>query len=310
VYKSPFYIKHKYQSKSSPLTSPNHNNKENNPIYEIYGNQQDAQKAILESSIFDSVELITYPCTNSNSSLDSVPIRHCSLRHVPREILIKPKTQSLSLPQSSDDIHTTSSIIFISKAKTPLSQDPTPLSLSPSTKRHADVERALIDFYQCTSINDIDNNNLTTSESDILSNYKEIDHETSSLLHLNERYSSAFTDDEYNYQCNNNNNLMKMMMLNKTNPDTTSDERTLTNSVSLNTYSQDFSVDKIFQQYNYDENFSRNSWPSSSSSSSSENRQIPQHLLAAIEKKRNTSSDSDAITTTTTTLTTSTVYGG
>ena len=190
--------------------------------------------------------------------MDSIPIRHCSLRHVPREILIKPETQSVSLPLSSNDIHTTSSIIFISKAKTPLSQTQTPLSLSPSPspKRHADVERALIDFYQCTPINDIDSNNITTSESDNLSNYKEIDQETSSLLHLNERYSSAFIDDEYNYQCNNNNNLMKIMMLNKTNLDTTSDEQTLTNSISLNTYSQDFSVDKIFQHYNYNENFS------------------------------------------------------
>jgi hypothetical protein len=217
------------------------------------------------------------------------------------------------LPLSSNDLHTTSSIIFISKSKTPVFQDITPLSLSPSPKRHADVERALIDFYQCTPVNDVDSNNLTTSESDILSNYKESNQDTSSLLHLNERYSSAFIDDEYNDQFTHNNNLMKLMMLNKTNLDTTSDERTLTNSISLNTYSQDFSVDKIFQHYNYNENYPRNSWSSStssSSSSSSEDRRIPQHLLAAIEKKRNTSSDSDAVTTTTTTLTTSTIYGG
>jgi hypothetical protein len=104
---------------------------------------------------------------------------------------------------------------------------------------------------------------------------------------------------------------MKYMMLSKTNFDSTSDERTLTNSVSLNTYSQDFSVDKIFRQYNFNENLSGNSWESSSTSStSSQDRQIPPHLLSAIEKKRNTSSDSDAITTTTTTLTTSTLYGG
>ncbi len=103
-------------------------------------------------------------------------------------------------------------------------------------------------------------------------------------------------------------------MLNKANIETTSDEQTLTNSISLNTYSQDFSVDKIFRSSNFNESLSRNSWLSSSSSSSSsrssQDRQIPQHLLAAIEKKRNTSSDSDAITTTTTTLTTSTLYGG
>ncbi|CAF4153438.1 unnamed protein product, partial [Rotaria sp. Silwood2] len=147
--------------------------------------------------------------------------------------------------------------------------------------------------------------NLTNSESDLLSNYKEINQNTSSLLYLNERYSSAFIDDEYNYQCNNN--LMKMMILNKTNLDTTSDEQTLTNSISLNTYSQDFSVDKIFQQFNLNEQLSRNSWPSSSTSS--QDRQIPQHLLTAIDNKCNTSSDSDAITTTTT-LTASTLYGG
>lgn len=307
VYKSPIYIKHKPQSKSS-LTSPSNNNQENK-IYEIYGNHEDAHKAILESSIFDNVELITYACTKSNPSAERIPIRHCSLRHVPREILVKTESQSASLPLSSNDIHTTSSIIFISKTKSSISPAQTPSTLSPSTTRHVDVERALIDFYQCTQINDNDNNNLTTSESDILSNYKEINKETSSLLHLNERYSSAFIDDEYNYQCNNN--LMKFMMLNKNNLETTSDEQTLTNSISLNTYSQDFSVDKIFQQLNFNENLSGNSWAgSSTSSSSSQDRQIPQHLLAAIEKKRNTSSDSDAITTTTTTLTTSTLYGG
>jgi len=296
-------MKHKRRTKSA-LTSPN------NKIYEIYGNHQDAHQAILKSSIFDSVELITYACKDSNPSSESIPIRHCSLRHVPCEILLKKEPQSISLPLSSNDIHTTSSIIFISKSKNPLSQSQTPLTLSPSTNRHADVERALIDFYQCTEINDIDDN-LTASESEIISNYNEINKETSSLLHLNERFSSAFIDDEYNYQCNNNNNLMKLMMLNKNNFDTTSDEQTLTNSISLNTYSQDFSVDKIFQQFHLNKNLSRNSWPTSSTSStSSQDREIPQHKLAAIEKKRNTSSDSDAITTTTTTLTTSTLYGG
>jgi hypothetical protein len=306
VYKSPFYIRNTQGSKS-PLTSPLRNH--GNNIHEIYGDHQDAHKAILESSMFDSVELITYACTNSNPSSAKTPIRHCSLRHVPREILISKEPQSISLPQSSNDIHTTSSIIFVSKAKSPLSQTQTPLTLSPSISRHVDVERALIDFYQCTQINDPDEI-LTTSESDALSNYKELNQETSSLLHLNERFSSAFIDDEYNYQCNNNNNLMKMIILNKTNLDTTSDEQTLTNSISLNTYSQDYSVDRIFQQFNFNEQYPRDSWTSSSSSSSSQDRQIPQHLLSAIEKKRNTSSDSDAVTTTTTTLTTSTLYGG
>jgi hypothetical protein len=129
---------------------------------------------------------------------------------------------------------------------------------------------------------------------------------------------------------------MKMMMLNKTltpSMDTTSDDRTTTNSFSLNTYSQDFSVDKIYQ---YDSSISSykqrvnnslanqnnpsNQWCSSSSTNSScQDKQIPlsmstlspQHLLTAVGKKRNTSSDSDAITTTTTTtLTNSIQYGG
>jgi hypothetical protein len=103
---------------------------------------------------------------------------------------------------------------------------------------------------------------------------------------------------------------MKMMLLNKPTIDTTSDEQTLTNSISLNTYSQDYSVDKIFQELNLTEQLSRNSQASSTSSSSSQDRQIPQHFLSAIEKKRNTSSDSDVITTTTTTLTNSTLYEG
>ncbi|CAF3405202.1 unnamed protein product [Rotaria sp. Silwood1] len=312
VYKSPFYLKHKDRSKSSlaslsatTTTTTTTTNNNGNKIYEIYGNHQDAHKVILESPIFESVELITYACTNSNPSCENIPIRHHSLRHVPREIFLKTGSQSGSLPISSNDNNKTSSIIFVSKAKTPLPQASVSLELSSSTNRHADVERALIDFYQRCQINDTDDN-LTNSESDLLSNYKEINQNTSSLLYLNERYSSAFIDDEYNYQCNNN--LMKMMILNKTNLDTTSDEQTLTNSISLNTYSQDFSVDKIFQQFNLNEKLSRHSWPSSSSSS--QDKQIPQHLLTAIDNKCNTSSDSDAITTTTTTLTASTLYGG
>ncbi|CAF4265681.1 unnamed protein product, partial [Rotaria sordida] len=118
-----------------------------------------------------------------------------------------------------------------------------------------------------------------------------------------------------------------------------------TNSFSLNTYSQDYSVDKIFQsdsstsykqQYNIsspNQQISQHNWrsssstgtttrtrttTSSSSSSSSQDKQLPllllrasspKHFLTAVEKKRNTSSDSDAITTTTT-LTNSTQYGG
>ncbi|CAF0843025.1 unnamed protein product [Rotaria sordida] len=309
VYKSPSYIKHKDRSKSS-LTSLSNtttiNNKNNgNKFYEIYGNHEDAHKAILESPFFESVELITYPCTNSSPSCENIPIRHRSLHHVPREILLKTGLQSESLPISSNDINKTSSIIFVSKAKTPLPEISNSSALSSSINRHVDVERALIDFYQCSQINDTDDN-LTNSESDLLSNYKEMNQNTLSLLYLNEQYSSAFTDDEYNYPYNNN--LMKMMILNKTNLDTTSDEQTLTNSISLNTYSQDFSVDKIFQQFSFNEQLSRTSWPSSSSSS--QDRQIPQHLLTAIENKCNTSSDSDAITTTTTTLTASTLYEG
>ena len=273
--------------------------------------------------MFDSVELITYACTDP--SFERVPIRHCSLKHVPRELLIRTESPTISLPPSSNDLHTTSSVIFISKAKTPLPKKSTPspplLPLLPtaSPQRPVDVERALIDFYQCTPINDSETN-LTASESEILSNYQESSKETSSLLHLNERFSSAFIDDDYNYSCPSN--LMKMMMMSKTDLETTSDEQTLTNSISLNTYSQDFSVDQIFRQSNHHHhhhqqqgNFSANTWSNSSitssrSSTASQKRQIPQHLLAAIEKKRNTSSDSDAITTTTTTLTISTLYGG
>lgn len=281
-----------------------------NAVYEIYGNEKDARQVLLKSPMFDSVELITYACTDP--SFERVPIRHYSLKHVPRDLLVKTEPQSISLPLSSDNLHTTSSIIFISKSKSPIAS---PASFPSSTlsppPRPADVERALIDFYQCTPIND-SQTNLTASESDLLSNYQEINKETSSLLHLNERFSSAFIDDDDNYQCNSN--LLKMMMMHKNNLETTSDERTLTNSVSLNTYSQDFSVDQIFRQYNYQSHFPENNWSSSSSSSSpstaSQSRQIPQHLLAAIENKRDTSSESDAITTTTTTLTISTLYGG
>lgn len=257
--------------------------------------------------MYDTVEVITYACTNSNPSIESVPIRHISLRHVPCEVLLKKDSQSDLSPISSNDIHKASSIIFVSKAKAPISQTQTTRTLSPSTNRNSDVERALIDFYQCCQVNDVDES-LTNSESDLVSNYKEVNQKTSSLLYLNERYSSAFIDDESNVQCNNN--LMKIMLLKKGSLDATSDEQTLTNSISLNAYSQDFSIDKIFQQLNANEQLSRNSWVSSTSSSSSHDRQIPQHLLEAIENKRNASSDSDAITTTTTTLTTSTLYGG
>lgn len=306
IYKSPSYLKNQTRPKSAVTSLTD------NTVYEIYGNEKDARQVLLKSPMFDSVELITYACTNP--SYERVPIRHYSLKHVPRELLIKTEPQSISLPPSSNNLHTTSSIIFISKSKSPISS---PGSLPSSTlsppPRPADVERALIDFYQCTPINDSETN-LTASESELLSNYQEINKETSSLLHLNERFSSAFIDDDENYQCNSN--LLKMMIMHKNNLETTSDERTLTNSVSLNTYSQDFSVDQIFRQYNYQNHFPANNWSSSSSSSSSspstasQNRQIPQHLLAAIENKRDTSSDSDAITTTTTTLTISTLYGG
>lgn len=273
----------------------------------------------------------------------------------------------------SNDSHTTSSIIFLSKAKTtispPLSSSTTLQQVTTSSSiQNADVEKALIDFYQCSQINDIDdsliNNNNENSESEdleySLSNYNEVSEETSSLLRLNEQHSSAFIDDEssiddysiktkqplsrrhthtQNTSTNPNHHFMKMMMLNKARRnltiDTTSDDRTTTNSFSLNTYSQDFSVDKIFQYdsstSSYKQKFNKSSpnqqisqhhWCSSSSSattnSSLQDKQIPsllstsspQHLLTAVEKKRNTSSDSDAITTTTTTLTNSTQYGG
>ncbi|CAF3912436.1 unnamed protein product [Rotaria magnacalcarata] len=231
--------------------------------------------------------------------------------------------------------------------------------------QNVDVERALFDFYQCSQINDIDNclpNNNENSESEdleySLSNYNEICEETSSLLRLNEQHSSAFLDDEsgvddYSLKTKqtqqsrhltysqNNNYFMKMMMLNKTRRnltiDTTSDDRTTTNSFSLNTYSEDFSIDKIYQYdsaSSYKQQFnisspnhpmSQHSWCSSSSTatattpSSCQEKQMPllllrtsspQNFLTAVEKKRTTSSDSDGITTTTTTLTNSTQYEG
>jgi hypothetical protein len=278
-------------------------------------------------------------------------------------------------PNKLNDLHTTSSIIFVSKAKTtispPLSSSTTLEQVTTSSSiQNVDVEKALIDFYQCSQINDTDdyliNNNTNSENEDLeysLSNYNEICEETSSLLRLNEQHSSAFIDDESsiddysikakqslskrhtsqnNNNNNNNNHFMKTMMLNKTQRnvpiDTTSDDRTTTNSFSLNTYSQDFSVDKIFQYdsstSSYKQPFTPSSpdqqipshqWCSSSSSSSSsttnsscQDKQIPlllptsspQHFLTATEKKRNTSSDSDVVTTTTTTLTNSTQYGG
>ncbi|CAF5192329.1 unnamed protein product, partial [Rotaria magnacalcarata] len=119
IYKSPFYIKNKHRSKSSiiSLNNTTNDNGINRKIYEIYGNYQDAHNAILESPIFDNVELITYACTQSDAS----PIRHCSLRNVPREDLLKTMSQPISiLPRinNSNDKHVTSSIIFVSKAKT------------------------------------------------------------------------------------------------------------------------------------------------------------------------------------------------
>ncbi|CAF1267532.1 unnamed protein product [Rotaria magnacalcarata] len=369
IYKSPFYIKNKHRSKSSiiSLNNTTNDNGINRKIYEIYGNYQDAHNAILESPIFDNVELITYACTQSDAS----PIRHCSLRNVPREDLLKTMSQPISiLPRinNSNDKHVTSSIIFVSKAKTstsPISsmkqiQQPIITSI-----QNVDVERALFDFYQCSQINDIDNclpNNNENSESEdleySLSNYNEICEETSSLLRLNEQHSSAFLDDEsgvddYSLKTKqtqqsrhltysqNNNYFMKMMMLNKTRRnltiDTTSDDRTTTNSFSLNTYSEDFSIDKIYQYdsaSSYKQQFnisspnhpmSQHSWCSSSSTatattpSSCQEKQMPllllrtsspQNFLTAVEKKRTTSSDSDGITTTTTTLTNSTQYEG
>ncbi|CAF0730930.1 unnamed protein product [Adineta steineri] len=362
VYKSPFYIKCERRSKSSIVSLSNSNTINDNgidrKIYEIYGNHQDAHKAILESPIYDSVELITYACKKSNTS----PIRHCSLRNVPREAILKTISKPTSYQtcvDTSNDQHTTSSIIFVSKAKTTISPSSSSTSSSLSRQQlrtsssiqNADVERALIDFYQCSQINDNDdvlgNDNESTESDDLeisLSNYNEICEEASSLLRLNEQHSSAFIDDESSmddysiktkqsrssrHSQSQNNHFMKMMMLNKARQtltiDTTSDERTTTNSFSLNTYSQDFSIDKIYQYdsstSSYRPHISQNSWCSSSStttSSSFQNPQMPlfllrssspQNFLSATEKTRNASSDSDAITTTTS-LTNSTQYDG
>lgn len=308
VYKSPVFIKQKVPSKSSLTSINTTNNDSDNRAYKISDNHKDVQNPILESSIFNNIELITNVCINSCPSVENIPNRRYNLYHAPHEAISKSGSTSESLPASSNDTDKTSSGNFVSKTKTPLSQTPSSFTLSSPTNRPVDVEHPLIDSCQLSPMNKTDDN-LTNSESDLLSNYKELSQNTTSLLYLNERFSSAFIDDDSNYTCNNN--LMKIMILNKTNLDTTSDERTITNSISLNTYSQDFSIDKIFQPPNLNEQLSRTSWISSTSSSSSQDRQIPQHLLMAIECKRNTSSDSDVITTTTTTtLTTSTIYGG
>ena len=299
VYKSATFIKHEQRAKSSGSTPVN------GDYHEICGNVHEAEKTLLESPMFDRVELITYASTNPHPSSEKIPLRHCSLRHVPREILLRSASPPVASPNA--ELPTTSTIIFVAKAKSPLVGTPVKIASPSSNHRHADVERALTDFYRCSQINDVDDV-LTTSDSEVLSTYREMNHETISLLRLTEQYSSAFIDDELQIPCANN--LMKMIILNKSNLETTSDEQTLTNSISLNTYSQDYSVDKIFRPSPITEGVSRKSWTSSSSASSSQDRPIPQHFLTTMEKKRTTSSDSDAITTTTTTLTTSTVYGG
>ena len=302
VYKSSNFIKHELRSKSTLTASVRQH--ENN-IHEIYGNPQDAHQMLLESPIFDRVELITYAATDLHSSVDRLPLHHCSIRDVPRDILLGPMSSPSALPGASDEMQTVSTIIFVAKSKAMPSH--LPVTVSPSTNRHADVERALIDFYQCSQIDDMDEA-LTASDSDLLSSYREMSLDTSSLLHHSERYSSAFLDDDFN--AHGNDNLMKTMILNKPSFDETSDDQTLTNSISLNTYSQDYSVDKIFRQIPPNERLSQNSWTSSSSASSGARRPIPQDFLTAIDKQRTTSSDSDAVTTTTTTLTASTLCVG
>lgn len=374
VYRSPFYVKKRKQSNLSSFSSLNTNHEDgiNRKIYEIYGNHPDAHKAILESSVFDSVELITYVPKKTNPS----PIHRCSLRNVPRDVLLKNKSKSSRCTESSRtseaERRTTSSIIFVSKARNSLSAGlklQESLALNSTTIKSVDVEKALIDFYQCSQIDESErkfSNLHETSESEdleySLANYNEVCEETSSLLRLNEQVSSAFTDDESNVDellmkmreqpsfahsngstdFQKNNHLMKLMVLNKSQKslpiDTTSDERTRTNSFSLNTYSQDFSIDRIYQYdsstssckhfptYSLQQSSSLNhpdsqiSWCSSSTlSSSGTDKALPSLILcqpndhqylSAVEKKRNTSSDSDAITTTTTTLTTSTHNDG
>ncbi|UJR29005.1 hypothetical protein I4U23_010223 [Adineta vaga] len=209
VYKSPFYLKHKHRSKKSiiSLNSTTNDDGIDRKIYEIYGNHRDAHKVLLESPMYDSVELITYPCQTSDSS----PIRHCSLRNVSCETLLKTISKPVSLStftNSSNNSHTTSSIIFVSKAKTTISPSPSSLSQqqqvrNSSSIQNADVEKALIDFYQCSQINDVDDcllhDNDSNASDDLeisLSNYNEICDEASSLLRLNEQHSSAFIDDE------------------------------------------------------------------------------------------------------------------
>lgn len=238
--------------------------------------------------MFDSVDLITYGRDHSNRYSDKVPIRQISFRDVPREVLMK----NCSIKSPSIESPMKSSIIFLSKSKSPLGQSP--VHLSPTGFRPNEVERALFDFYRCSQVNDLDET-LTNSESDLLSNYKEIDRNN----------VSDFLDEPTVLPCQST-NLMKFIVMTKNNLETTSDERTLTNSVSLNTYSQDFSIDRIFRP---NEQIVRRNSSSSESNSSRKATNQNRNPIDSIDKKRTTSSDSDGVTTTTTTLTGSTVFG-
>ena len=318
VYKSPSDMMHKHNTKPFKISS---NNKTNNndikkEFYEIYGNHDDVHCVLLESPMFDNVELITCACTKSNSS---------PIHHVPRETLLQMMSQPVSLSpliENLNDEYTTSSIIFVSEAKMPPLSSLEHSQQQLTTIENTDVDdKASIDVYQCSQINDINenliNNNDKSESEDLeysLSKYGEICEETSSLLQFHERHSSAFIDDEsgtddyaikieqehsnFPILMHNNHHFMKMMMLNKKRRsftiDTTSDDRTTTNSFSLNQYSQDFSADKLFQYdsstsnkqlYNTtmsNQKQSSNDWHSSSSttvSSSNQDKQIS--LLSA-----------------------------
>ncbi|CAF1126674.1 unnamed protein product, partial [Didymodactylos carnosus] len=282
VYKSPFYLKHKHRSKTKVVSNTIGGTK-----YEIYGTD-DAQMAILESAIYDNVELITFGA--NNTAINDLDIQHRSLRNVSREKLlknllsVKPSSITMSpLTKHSSSIpndqSTSSSIILLSQAKslptTPLNHL-APIKTTSSTttvSKNKTIEQALLEFFQCGqldfNINNRTNDNssshavsMTLTNATLLNEneestdfeqneYNEIGEETCSLLRLNEQKSSAFFDDDDFTTLPHDQQMMKKLMLNKQHCQD-SDTNQSSHSMSIN-YSQDFSLDRI---YNYESSMS------------------------------------------------------
>ncbi|CAF0842818.1 unnamed protein product [Didymodactylos carnosus] len=300
VYKSPFYLKHKHRSKSKVPATNDPSNLNGGTKYEIYAND-DAQMAILESAVYDSVELITIGATST--TVNDLDIQHRSLRNVSRETLLKnllsskPSSTTMSTPTKTptsilNNHSISSSIILVSQAKslptTPLNQlaPKTTLSTTMVTKNQT-IEQALLEFFQCGQLDTSENNrsndnyslsrvrSMTLANATLLNEneentdfeqneYNEISEETCSLLRLNEQKSSAFFDDDDFSTVPCDQQMMKKMMLNKQQRQD-SDTNQSSHTMSIN-YSQDFSVDRI---YNYE-----------SSASSTTNNQLHQPRLS------------------------------